>query len=141
MVEMAAYAGLGDNTEEYLSLVRAFPLIHIRDGAHLTAALAVFEPLFMKVGQSVAEEAYLAVLTDLIEAYEDATVHFPPVSGVRIVRHFMEERGLNQEDLVGPVFATRSVASEVLTGNRPLTLTHIKALAAFFHLESAMFTD
>ncbi len=35
-------------TEEYLALVRAYPLEHIRDDAHLQSALAVFGPLFEK---------------------------------------------------------------------------------------------
>jgi len=142
MVETAPRTALNGDIEEYVTLVRAFPLVYIRDDAHLADALATYEPIFDKGRrQSEAEKAYMAVLTDLIEAYEDATVNFPAVSGVDIVRHFMEDRGLRQKDLVGPVFATQSIVSEVLTGERALTLPHIKALAAFFHVAPAVFID
>jgi len=126
--------------EEYLALVRTFPLVHIRDDAHLTEALAVFETLFEKREQSDAEKAYLAVLTDLIEAYENATVRIPDVSGARMVRHFMEDRGLRQLDLV-PVLGSASIVSEVLSEKRPLALSHIKKLAAYFGVSPAVFID
>src|SRR5947209_4400382 len=86
----------GDDIEEYLRLVRAFPLVHIRDDAHLDEALAVFGPLFEKPARTAAEEAYVMALADLIETYEDATVEIPPVSGLAMIRHLLEVRNLTQ---------------------------------------------
>lgn len=133
---------LGDDIEEYLALVRAFPLVHIRDDAHLDEALAVFSLLFEKAGRTPAEEAYVMALADLIETYEEATMEIPPVSGVAMVRHLMEARGLAQNDLI-PIFGTASIVSEVLNGKRGrrLTVEHIKRLAAFFHVTPATFID
>lgn len=133
---------LGDDIEEYLALVRAFPLVHIRDDAHLDEALAVFGPLFEKAGRTPAEEAYVMALADLIETYEDATVEIPPISGVAMIRHLMAARGLTQNDLI-PIFGTASIVSEVLNGKRGrrLTVEHIKRLAAFFHVTPATFID
>src|SRR5947209_17731877 len=103
MIDTAMSGTLGDATEEYLALVRAFPLVHVRDDAHMDAAMAVLWPLLEKSIRTRAEEEYIAALTDLVETYENATVHIPPVSGVAVVRHLMEERGLAQNDLV-PIF-------------------------------------
>jgi hypothetical protein len=55
--------------EEYVTLVRAFPLISIRDEEHLAAALAVLDRLVEKPSRSAAAEAYLGARTDLVQTY------------------------------------------------------------------------
>jgi len=112
------YETLGDATEEYLALAPAFPLVHIRDDAHMDAAMAALWPLLEKPTRSRAEEEYIAALTDLVETYEDATAPIPPVSGLAMVRHLMEERELTQNSLV-PIFGTASAVSEVLSNGPP----------------------
>jgi HTH-type transcriptional regulator / antitoxin HigA len=125
---------------EYLQLVRAFPLVSIRDDAHLAEALGVIDRLIERSERSVAEEAYLGALTDLVETYEDAHVAIPPTSGVEALRYLMEENGLIQTDLV-PLLGTPSVVSEVLAGKRRLSLAHIRRLAAHFGLPADVFID
>jgi HTH-type transcriptional regulator/antitoxin HigA len=124
--------------EEYLALVRAFPLAHIRDDAHLDAAMAVIDRLLDKGDRSPAEEMYLDALTDLVETYEEAHVAIPARSGVDALRFLMEANDLRQVDLV-PVLGRTSLVSEVLSGKRPLTLTHIKKLADYFRVSPAVF--
>ncbi len=137
-----AYRPLDGDIEEYLTLVRAFPLVRIQDDAHLDAALAVFGPLFEKRPQTSAERAYLDVLTGLIEAYEDATVHIPPATGLDTLRYLMTEHGTTQAQLA-PIFGSQSVVSEVLAGKngRRLTVDQIKGLAAYYHVVPATFID
>lgn len=126
--------------DEYLELVRVFPLEHIRDDAHLDAALSVIDRLIDKPERSEAEEAYLLALTDLVETYEDAHVIIPEVSGVAMVRHLMEENGLMQTDLA-PLFGSASIVSEVLSGKRRLALSHIERLSEHFGLPADVFID
>jgi HTH-type transcriptional regulator/antitoxin HigA len=128
----------GAIAEAYLALVRAFPLVSIRDDAHLAQALAVVDRLIDRPVRSAAEEAYLGALTDLVETYERAHVAIPPTAGVEALRYLMEENGLAQTDLV-PLFGTPSVVSEVLAGKRRLALTHIRRLAAHFGLPADVF--
>lgn len=123
---------------EYLVLVRAFPLIVIRDDAHLAAALDVIDRFIENPNRSAAEEEYLGALTELVETYENAHVTIPPTSGVEALRYLMDENGLTQADLV-PLFGTPSVVSEVLAGKRRLALTHIRNLAAYFGLPADVF--
>ena len=130
----------GDDIDEYLALVRAFPLMSIRDHAHLDAAVSVIDTLVDKATRSVAQEAYLGALTDLVETYENAHVVFPPQTGVDALRSLMEENDLRQDDLA-PVFGTQSIVSEVLSGKRKLTVTHIEKLSAYFHVSPAVFFD
>lgn len=124
--------------EEYIALVRAFPLVSIRDDTHLIEALTVIDTLIDRAERSPAEETYLGALTDLVETYEAAHVAIPPTSGVDALRSLMEENGLSQADLV-PLFGTASVVSEVLAGKRRLSLSHITRLAAHFGLPADVF--
>lgn len=124
----------------YLELVRAFPLVSIRDDVHLTEAMAVIDQLTEQSELSAAEDAYLGALTDLVETYDDAHVSIPPTSGVDALRHLMEANDLSQADLA-PLFGGASVISEVLSGKRRLSLTHIQRLAARFGLPADVFID
>jgi HTH-type transcriptional regulator/antitoxin HigA len=126
--------------EEYVALVRRFPLVSIRDDAHLIAAVAILDGLIDQNERSLAQEAYLGALTDLVETYENAHVAIPPVSGVQALRYLMAENGLTQADLA-PLFGTPSVVSEVLAGKRRLAVTHIQRLAAYFGLPADVFID
>jgi HTH-type transcriptional regulator / antitoxin HigA len=126
--------------EEYVALVRAFPLISIRDEAHLAEALAVIDRLTDLSQRSAGVEAYLGALTDLVETYENAHVTIPSISGVEAVRYLMEENGLAQADLV-PLFGTPSIVSEVLSGKRRLTLAHIARLAERFGVPADVFIE
>ncbi len=134
-----ARTALNGDIDEYLALVRAFPLMHIRDEDHLTDALAMFEPLFVKRDQSEAEKAYLAVLTDLIEAYENATVQATERSGVDMLRYLVEENGYKQSELT-PIFGVQSVASDVLSGKRAFSLEQMRKAAAFFGVRLSVFS-
>jgi HTH-type transcriptional regulator/antitoxin HigA len=126
--------------EEYVALVRAFPLLSIRGDEHLAEALAVIDRLTEKPERTQAEEAYLGALVDLVETYEDAHVVIPPTPGREALRYLMEENGLSQADLV-PLFGTPSVVSEVLAGKRHLALTHIRRLADYFGLPADAFIE
>ncbi|HEY7022470.1 MAG TPA: helix-turn-helix domain-containing protein [Ktedonobacterales bacterium] len=128
------------NEEEYLELVRNFPLMSIEDDTHLSAALAVIDGLVEKPARSVAENVYLAALTDLVEIYENAHVALPPVTGVEALRYLMEENGLTQADLA-PLFGAPSIISEALSGKRRIALTHARRLAAHFGLPVSVFID
>lgn len=126
--------------EEYLLLVRVFPLASIRDGEHLDMALTEIDRLLDKSARSEAEEVYLGALTDLVETYENAHVRFPPVAGVDLLRHLMDENGLKQSDLAS-LFGSPSIISEVLSGKRRLALSHMEKLATRFGLPVSVFVD
>jgi HTH-type transcriptional regulator/antitoxin HigA len=126
--------------EEYLALVRAFPLISIGDDERLSDALEVIDQLIEKRERSIAEDAYLSALTDLVETYENTHVEIPPMVGVDALRYLMEENGLKQSDLV-PLFGSPSIISEVLSGKRPLALSHMKRLATHFGVPVSVFIE
>lgn len=126
--------------DDYLSLVRAFPLASIHDDTHLDAAITMMNRLTTGRPLSPGEDMYLQALADLIETNENVHFHIPPLSGVDLLRFLMEEHGLQQKDLV-PLFGTPSFVSEVLSGKRPLALAHVKRLSQRFGLPVDAFVD
>ena len=127
-----------ETERQYLALVRAFPLVSLHSDAHLKEALAVIDRLLDIPERSAAEEEYLRALTDLVETYENAHVAIPTVTGVDALRYLMEENDLTQTDLA-PLFGSRSIISEVLSGKRGLALSHITRLARHFGLPAEVF--
>jgi len=122
----------------YVELVRAFPLISIRDDEHLDAAIAHLHRILAIAERSAAEEAYLGALSDLIETYENQHVKFRRPGGVEMVLHLMEEHGLLQKDM-DFAFGNKAVTSAVLNSARPLGLTAARRLSERFHLPLDVF--
>lgn len=87
------------------------------------------------------EEEYLSLLGDLVAAWEEGRYQWPKLSPVEMLRILMEDNGLRQADLVGSVFPTASIASEVLNGKRNLTYEFVERLTRFFHTSPAVFFE
>jgi len=87
---------------------------------------------------SPAEEKLIALLTLLVEEYEDRHHPVPQAGPLDIIRHLMEAHNLRQKDLVD-VFGTESIVSDVLNGKRDLAKEHIRRLSARFHVSPSVF--
>ncbi len=138
--QVTAYTSATTVAEEYWRLVHEFPLVPIRDDTQLERALDVVDRLTDQPCRDAGTETYLGALADLVYVYEQEHVTWPPVTGVDVLRHLMEEHGLSQADLA-PLFGGRSVISAVLAGKRRLNLTHITRLADRFSLPADVFID
>jgi HTH-type transcriptional regulator / antitoxin HigA len=124
--------------DTYWTLVKRFPLIHLRDEAHLDEALEMLNGLLRQDRDAGAQE-YLDVLTDLIAAYEDEHVPMPDVSEADVLRELMRSNGLSQMELAQAVGIAQSTISAVLTGARSLTKGQVLKLARFFGIAPAAF--
>lgn len=71
----------------------------------------------------------LELLATLVEMYEKAKHPIDPPDPVEAIRFRMEQRGLKQKDLI-PLIGSRSKVSEVLSRQRPLSITMIRKLTA-----------
>jgi HTH-type transcriptional regulator / antitoxin HigA len=122
-----------------LGLFAQFPPIAIQTEADLGAAQEVVDDLLGRE-RDEAEELYLDLLGTLIYAYEQAHVDMPALTGLELIHALLAERELTQRDMVrAGVFATASVASEVLAGKRALTTDQVRGLANFFRLPADLF--
>ena len=100
----------------------------IKNAADYEKALAEAERLVERdpaLGTPDADR--LELLTLLIQNYEARLIPARLPDPVEAIRFRMEQQGLTQRDLI-PFIGSRSKASEVLSGKRPLTLSMIRAL-------------
>ena len=132
----------GHAAEDYLNLVRKFPLRPLSSKADLVAAGRILDRYVGRQDLTPGERDYVAALVRFVEDYERqcATFDMKGLSPMEILKHLMEENGMSTSDL-GHVLGSRGVASEVLNGNRGLSKAHIGKLAARFHVEPGLFLD
>ena len=81
----------------------------------------------------------LKVCAKNIETYE--TYRFPTkaASPIEVLKFLMEEHGLGQDDL--PEIGSQSLISKILTGERKLTVEHIKYLSKRFGVSPSVFIE
>ena len=101
-------------------------IMPIRTEADHKAALARIDVLMDAANES-PEANELAVLADLVEAYEAKRFPIELPTPIEAIRFRMEQAGLKPRDLE-PYIGSRSKVSEVLSGKQPLTLAMIRAL-------------
>ncbi|HUY12751.1 MAG TPA: helix-turn-helix domain-containing protein [Terriglobia bacterium] len=124
--------------QEYSELVgRSLPHV-IRNEAENDHYTHVLETLDRKPDPTPAEQELAALLTVLIENFEEEHYSLRKATPVDSVIELMEANGLKQKDLID-VFGTPSIISEVLKGKRNLTTEHIRRLSARFHVTPALF--
>jgi HTH-type transcriptional regulator/antitoxin HigA len=124
--------------DTYFELVKEFPLTQIRDDDHLEEAEAMLDRLLREEGDEGAQ-AYLDVLTDLVESYEEEHIRIPDASAEDVLRELMRLNGLSQTQLAKEVGISQSTLSAVLNGTRRLTAEQMVKLARFFHTSPAVF--
>jgi len=87
---------------------------------------------------SPEENRLLDLLSTLAENWEEAHHPIPESSGYRILKNYMQVRGLRQIDLQ-PILGSRGVTSEIVNGKLPITKEQAKRLGAFFGVSPAVF--
>ena len=129
----------GKTEDRYLELVRQFPLRPLRTDDDLDAAVVVIDSLLDRPTLTAPERDYLDVLSDLVEAYEDAVVPMRPVGDAELLRFLIEQKGVTQAAVAAGAVIAESTVSAVLAGKRKLNRTQIANLARYFHVEPATF--
>lgn len=87
---------------------------------------------------SPEEDRLLDLLSTLAENWEEVHHPIPEAPGYRILKHYMQVRGLRQIDLQ-PILGSRGVTSEIVNGKRSITKEQAKRLGAFFGVSPAVF--
>jgi HTH-type transcriptional regulator/antitoxin HigA len=121
-----------------MELLQSFPPRPIKSEAEMLAAQTVIDSLIDRGELTPDEQDYLNLLGTLVYEYEQTQELIPDIYGVELLKVLIEEQDLRQKDLV-PIFKTESIVSDILKGRRKLTVNHIKGLAEFFHVSSAVF--
>ena len=103
----------------------------IKTEAQYVATMARIEQIFdAKPGTPKGDELELLLL--LVETYESRAYPIDLPDPITALRFRMEQQGLKPRDLV-PYLGSKSKVSEVLSGQRPLSLTMIRKLVKGLH--------
>lgn len=81
---------------------------------------------------------YLDSLSGLVEQYEKALYPVPAHDPIGNLEFLMDQHGMNTSDL-GKVIGSKSMASLILNGKRPMSKATIEKLAKKFHVSPAAF--
>jgi HTH-type transcriptional regulator / antitoxin HigA len=127
-----------DINQEYRDLVsRSLPHV-FRTEAENERYIRMLESLCAYSRPTKAQKALIALLTLLIEDFEERHYALKPASPIEHLQELMAAQGLKQKDLVN-IFGTASVVSEILSGRRHLTTEHIRRLSERFHVSPELF--
>ena len=115
------------------------PLLSIQNEEDYIKSVEQLNCLIDAIGTDDQHPLYslLDTLGILIEVYEEKHIAIPDVSGIEVLKYFMEEHSLTQSDF--PEIGSQGVVSELLSGKRELNLRQIQALSQRFHVSPAVF--
>src|SRR5207249_2068536 len=88
---------------------------------------------------TAGEDAYLDVLSDLVEKYEKEHHPIPEASALEVLQFLMEDRNLNQRALALGAGIAVSTMSDIMACRRKINLDHMKKLAQFLQVSPAVF--
>jgi HTH-type transcriptional regulator/antitoxin HigA len=106
-------------------------LILIDSGSELARAHALVDRLWES--DEPADIARLQAQARLIAAYEESKWPRTPPSTADLIRHLMDQHGLDRADLV-PLLGTPSRVSEILRGKKGLSMAMVQRLRARFRI-------
>jgi HTH-type transcriptional regulator / antitoxin HigA len=129
-------------TKKYKALIERFPLVPIKDDAHLDAAHDVAQSLMLRAEPVAADEAdYLEVLLDEIAKYESKhhALKLAHMAPHELLQSFMKDHGLKQVTMQEVLGVSSGVMSELVSGKRELTKEHCVKLGQYFKVTPAVF--
>jgi HTH-type transcriptional regulator/antitoxin HigA len=134
------FLSYADVPKTYRGLCELYLPRPIRDEEEDTAATEMMNALAVFQRLNAEQTDYLDVLTEFVDAYDKAKpVRWPKVKGLDVLKHLLEEHGLNAADLSRILGASRNLGAMILRGDRNLTLTHIRKLGAHFKVSPELF--
>lgn len=128
--------------DDYLALIRRFALAPIRDRNQYEQAVRMIDDLSIIDEERLTpgQADYLAVLTDLIEAFELRQERSGAVrlTGLELLKFLLQENQMTASDL-GRLLGNRQLGSAVLRGQRQLSKVHIRKVCERFKVSADLF--
>jgi HTH-type transcriptional regulator / antitoxin HigA len=130
--------------DDYLKLVRRFPLRPIRNRVEYDLAVEILGKLIGRAdaGLTPGEGDYTDVLSRLVGEYDQQ--HFTilgntKLSPLQALKCLMEEHAMKSADLGRLLGSGQGQASLILNGKRELSKANIRTLAEHFKVSAALF--
>ena len=132
-------AALAINPRRYSKLLEQTLPTVIKTEAEFDRMLALLDELQSRSGRlSPEEDALFDLIATLVEHYDEQRYPARPATPLRMLKGFMESRGLQPRDL-WPVLGSKAAVSHVFNGTREITKTQAKKLGQFFGIEYQLF--
>jgi HTH-type transcriptional regulator / antitoxin HigA len=125
--------------ESYADLLVAFQPRPVRDELESEAVSSLIDRLTDLPKLSGGQQEFVGLLGQLLFEWESVNEEPIEASPQEIVHSLVEDNGLRQVDLVGPVFPSAGAISDFLAGRRPLSYQRVGKLANFFRVSPAVF--
>lgn len=127
------------NSSKYSKLLSQYQPKLIKDEAENERTLAIAEELMHRPNRSPEENELYELLIFLIETFEQEFYQPASDTNPSTMLHFlMEQQGLSTTDLV-TVMGSEAAVSEILEGDRELSIAQVKALSALFKVDPSVF--
>jgi HTH-type transcriptional regulator / antitoxin HigA len=140
-----AGTGAAAVADDYLDLVRRFPLRPLRSREDYDAALVVLRALLgrgekqsLAAGESDYADVLLRLVRDYDERHSAVLAEAKKLTPIDALKTLMDEHGMNTVSL-GKIVGGSGQASLILNGKRELSKANIRALAARFKVSPALF--
>jgi len=125
---------------DFAGLCAVFTPRPIRDRADYDNTIEMIEAMVLWEKEfSRDQEDYFEVICTLIERYEAEHVKWPDVSPVDLLRHLLDEHQMSGADLSRILGGSRHLGPMILRGERSITASHARKLAAHFGLQPGAF--
>ena len=131
----------GKVKDDYLDLIKNFPLTSIRSDDDFVAAQRVIDRLLAEGELTGGAELYLDALSDLVAAYEEIHHTIPVASDAELLKHFLAAKGVNQTELHRATGIPKSSISEIINGKKKFSRQHIATLANYFEVDQSILTQ
>jgi HTH-type transcriptional regulator/antitoxin HigA len=129
-----------DLPKDYAALCRVFLPRPIHDSVDYGNVAEVIDAMVLWHDDFTRDqEDYFELLCSLVEEYDSKHVKWPKVTGVGMLKHLLEEKGLAAADLSRLLGGSRNLGAMILRGERKLTLNHVRALARHFGVSADLF--
>ncbi len=124
---------------DFAGLMAKHPVCEIHDEIGHSNAMEMIDAL-AGYNLSAGQAAYLAALSQLVEAYEQEA--YPGVckksTPIEMLKYLLQENNMSGSDL-GRLLGNRTLGPALLSGKRKLSKTHIKILAERFKVDASLF--
>jgi HTH-type transcriptional regulator/antitoxin HigA len=126
--------------DDYLELVKRFPLRPIRNDRELDESFTILDKLVTRTKLTSGESDYLEALSVFVSDYEDKhhRIDTSHVTGRDLLEHLLEQHGWNASDL-GRLLGNRQLGAAILRGDRQLSKTHIRKICDHFKVKADAF--
>ncbi|MFM2061044.1 MAG: hypothetical protein RLZZ507_714 [Cyanobacteriota bacterium] len=122
-------------------LAKVAPKI-IETEAEYQSALQEVEKLLFNKNRTTEEDTLYDLLVMLVEKYETENHFLEPAKPLQVLQHLMEERGMNEADLLnilGLKEGDQEIVTAILQGDCNINAEQAESLGKYFHVPSSLF--